>query len=84
MILKLLIITIIIVAVCFIAIGIQVWIKGKFPETEVGHNENMRKMGLCCAKEEEMRLWKNQNNNESASCGSCGSCLISNCDSRTK
>ncbi len=31
---------------------------GKFPDTEVGHNKEMRKRGLRCAKDDERRLWQ--------------------------
>lgn len=30
---------------------------GQFPVTEVGHNKEMRKRGLRCAKGEEKALW---------------------------
>ena len=30
---------------------------GKFPETEIENNREMRKRGIKCAKEEEMKIW---------------------------
>ena len=30
---------------------------GKFPETEIENNIEMRKRGIKCAKEEEIKLW---------------------------
>lgn len=74
--LQIFIITIVLIALCFLALGIRVWIKGKFADTEVGHNPNMRKLGLCCAKEEEIRLWKENGGDttSSTSCGCCATC----------
>ena len=42
------------IAIALMCVGIIV--KGRFPETEVSRNENMRKMGIRCAKEEEEEL----------------------------
>ena len=42
------------IAIALMCVGIIV--KGRFPETEVSRNENMRKMGIKCAKEEEEEL----------------------------
>ncbi len=42
---------------------------GKFPETDISRNENMRKMGIKCMGEEERELLsKNKNVRKSASC----------------
>lgn len=30
---------------------------GRFPDTEVGSNEHLRKKGIKCMKEEEEELW---------------------------
>lgn len=51
---------------------------GKFPETEIENNKEMRKRGIKCAKEEEMRLWgrKDADGKPECSedgCASCGS-----------
>ncbi|MCK9305288.1 MAG: hypothetical protein PHP30_06570 [Bacteroidales bacterium] len=45
---------------------------GKFPETEVGHNRNMRNLGLRCAKSEERELWTKKDNRINNGCSSCG------------
>jgi hypothetical protein len=80
--LKLLIITILLLALCFLALGIRIWIKGKFADTEVGHNPNMRKLGIRCAKEEEIILWKKNNRNNPQSVFNCGSCV--NCSNHSE
>ena len=28
-----------------------------FPDSEIGHSKELRKRGIVCAKEEEMKLW---------------------------
>ena len=47
------IITVVLIAIAFVGLAIGVLIKGKFPDTHVGHNPNMKKMGITCAKNEE-------------------------------
>ena len=49
---------------------------GKFPETEIENNREMRKRGIQCAKEDEMKLWgpKDSNGRPTCSEGGCGSC----------
>ncbi|MBQ8839024.1 MAG: hypothetical protein IJ005_06865 [Bacteroidales bacterium] len=44
---------------------------GKFPETEIEKNMEMRKRGIKCAKEEEIKLWGRKNGKD-ASCGDIG------------
>lgn len=47
--------SLVLVAICFVAIGIQVFFsKKKFPETEIGRNAEMRKRNIRCAKCEEL------------------------------
>jgi len=43
-----------------LALSISIIVKknGKFPETEVGRNRNMRKLGIRCTKQEEMIRWR--------------------------
>lgn len=31
-----------------------------FPDGEIGRNKELRKRGVICAKEEEMKIWKNK------------------------
>jgi hypothetical protein len=58
------------IALCFAALGIRIWIKGEFAENEIGRNKNMRKLGLKCAKNEELELFNNNNNK----CNTCADC----------
>lgn len=34
---------------------------GKFPDGEISHNKELRRQGIVCAKEEELRLWRKRN-----------------------
>ncbi|MDR3094596.1 MAG: hypothetical protein LBU62_08165 [Bacteroidales bacterium] len=45
-------IVVVVVALSFLGLGIGVWVKGKFPDTHVGHNENMKKLGITCAQDD--------------------------------
>jgi len=59
MITQLIIISIAIVTVSFMLLGINIlFLKKKFPETEVGKNKNMMKIGLSCPKCEERRMYR--------------------------
>ncbi|MBO8471409.1 MAG: hypothetical protein IAB82_06395 [Bacteroidetes bacterium] len=52
---------------------------GKFPETEISNNKEMRKLGIRCAKEEELRLWGKKNGKLHPDCSDlgCSSCSAS-------
>lgn len=52
---------------------------GKFPDKEVGHNEQMRKLGITCAKNQEKKMWsKKRKTRETASQGDvCSDCKTS-------
>ncbi|MCK7536531.1 MAG: hypothetical protein MZV63_38900 [Marinilabiliales bacterium] len=52
MFLKLLIISAVLVAIALAGMAITILVKprGRFPETHVGHNKEMRKRGITCAQ----------------------------------
>lgn len=56
---KLLIITVILVGLCIFLLAFNIIFRkdGKFPDGEIGHNKELRKRGLMCAKAEEKKLW---------------------------
>ncbi len=70
----------IVLALCMAGLGISMLLRknGKFPETEVGSNKNMRKLGITCAKQDEMRKWKKAKRktttkeHDCANCEGCG------------
>ena len=49
---------------------------GKFPETEIENNREMRKRGIKCAKEDEIKMWGKKGPDGKPTCseGGCGSC----------
>ena len=45
-------VVIVLVAIAGVCLSIGVIIKGKFPDTHVGHNVEMKKRGISCVKNE--------------------------------
>ena len=45
-----------VVGISFLGLGVNIFFRkdGKFPETEVGTNKNMRKLGIKCVRCEEI------------------------------
>ncbi|MFA5713570.1 MAG: hypothetical protein WC960_05270 [Bacteroidales bacterium] len=67
---QLLLISILFVALAMFLLSFNIIFRkdGKFPETEVGHNLEMQKLGLKCAKAEEKSLWKKGGKGDSCCC----------------
>ena len=49
------------VGVAGMAVAILLKKDGKFADGEISRNKELRRQGIICAKEEEMRLWKKRN-----------------------
>ncbi len=64
--------SLVILALAVLGLGLNIFFRknGKFPDHEVGTNENMKKLGLTCAKEEE----SNACHSPSRDCGMGCSC----------
>ncbi|MBA7582925.1 hypothetical protein ES708_24863 [subsurface metagenome] len=77
MFIKLFLITGVVVAVSFLAMGISVFFRknGKFPTFEIGKNKDMRKLGITCAKHDELkchnRLKKGNKGDRGSICETC-------------
>ena len=79
---KLILISIVLIGLCVFLLCFNIIFRkdGKFPDTEIEHNKEMRKRGIQCAKVEEKKLWgkknrKGTNAGEAVECTSdCGSC----------
>ena len=76
---KTLLAAILILAIAIALMCVGIIVKGRFPETEVSKNENMRKLGIRCAREEEeemLRKGRGRNKecsgNYSDACIGCG------------
>lgn len=73
---KIFIASIILVALCVFGMCFNIIFRkdGKFPETEIENNVEMRKRGIKCAKEEEMKLWGKKKQAPDCSTSGCGDC----------
>ena len=54
----LLVLALLALAVLGLSVTILVKKDGKFPDGEISHNKELRRRGVICAKEEELRLWR--------------------------
>ncbi|MDR1552872.1 MAG: hypothetical protein LBS69_05355 [Prevotellaceae bacterium] len=66
-----------IILICFAAMSISIWIKknGKFPETEISRNKNMKKLGIKCIQQEETEQ-QNKNSKQKINCDDCEGCFL--------
>jgi hypothetical protein len=57
---ELILISISFVAIAFLLLGLNIFFRkdGKFPETEVGRNKQMRNLGITCPKCDEIQAWR--------------------------
>jgi hypothetical protein len=83
-----LILAAIIVGISIIGLGVSIFFRkdGKFPETGVGHNPEMKKLGITCAKADEIKMYnlnqeisvaKSGNNNQNGGFTGCAGCNCS-------
>lgn len=72
MFIKLLIISLFFMAIAFAALGIRVLIKshGRFPETHVSRNKEMRRLGITCAQQTDIGC------NPSNDFDGCSTCAV--------
>ncbi|HPX06303.1 MAG TPA: hypothetical protein PLC17_10240 [Tenuifilaceae bacterium] len=68
--LKLIGIVVVLLAVGFAGMAIRIMFhkSHKFPETSAGHNKDMRKLGIKCAKQEEMKCWSKKGQSGCTTC----------------
>lgn len=62
MLLTVFLITIVLVALAFAGLGLNILFRknGKFPQTEVGSNKNMKNLGITCTKQDEMKIFRQE------------------------
>jgi flagellar basal body-associated protein FliL len=62
MLLTVFIITIVLVALAFAGLGLNILFRknGKFPQTEVGSNKNMKNRGITCTKQDELKVFRQE------------------------
>ena len=68
---KIVLAAILILAAAIALMCVGIIFKGKFPETEVSRNENMKKLGIKCMREQEEEL-KSCTGKYSEDCVGCG------------
>ena len=62
-------ITTILVAIAVVGLAIGIIVRGKFPDTHVGHNAEMKKKGISCVKNDSAFC---QGRTDSEVCKGCG------------
>lgn len=83
---KILVITAVTVAIAVFAMCFNIIFRknGRFPDSEISHNKALRKQGIICAKEDEIKLWGKKKGKKAAACSeesgcdSCHSCPTAN------
>ena len=60
MILKALIISAVLMGIAFIGLAFRILFvrEGRFPEGSISRNKEMAKLGITCAKHDELKCWK--------------------------
>ena len=66
-------IVLVLIVLAFVGLGIGTFIKGKFPETHIGKNAEMKKLGITCAKNDST-LCRGRSKTNDNDCRGC------NCD----
>ena len=66
------------IGVAGMAVTILVKKDGQFPDGEISHNKELRRRGVICAKEEELRMWGKHGNLRKKECpeGGCEGCAF--------
>ncbi len=65
-------IVVVLVAIAVVGLAIGILIKGKFPDTHVGHNADMKKMGITCAKNDSTLCQGRSKSNGCQGCSCAG------------
>ena len=68
------------IAVAGMAVTILLKKDGRFPDGEISHNQELRRRGVICAKEEELRLWRKRHPRAAAAGGRPDTCPEGGCD----
>ncbi len=76
----LLTVLLLLVGVAGLAVTILLKKDGKFPDGEISHNRELRRRGIVCAKEEELRLWKKRHPKAAAEGRRPDTCPTGGCD----
>lgn len=68
---KILILSLILLCIAMLGMALNILVKkkGRFPAYQVGHNRDMRKMGITCVKHDEIRC--HNKNTKEIDCAGC-------------
>lgn len=79
---KVFLLTVVLLAIGVAGMAVTILVKknGQFPDGEISRNKELRKRGVICAKEEEIRLWKKHGGAKPKDCpeGGCEGCAFNN------
>ena len=70
-----LLLVLVILSIALLAMGFNVFFRKnkKFPQSSVGHNKDMRKLGIKCAKHEEIKCRRDiDRKTGEVNCAGCG------------
>lgn len=75
---KILLASLVLIGLCVAGLCFNIIFRkdGKFPETEIENNKEMRKRGIKCAKEDEIKMWGKKKKDGTPDCNEsgCASC----------
>ena len=75
---KILLASLVLIGLCVAGLCFNIIFRkdGKFPETEIENNKEMRKRGIKCAKEDEIKMWGKKKKDGTTECNEsgCASC----------
>ena len=79
---KILLAALVLVGLCVVGLCFNIIFRknGRFPETEISRNREMRKRGIICAKAEERRIWGRKNRKGHATCSDIGCSDCAGCE----
>ena len=65
---------VIFIGLCVLGLGVSIFFRrnGHFPETDISRNKDMKRLGITCVKEEELRLHGGRFRNRSGMTGEGG------------
>lgn len=75
--------SLVLVGLCVVGLCFNIIFRknGQFPQTEIENNDEMKKLGIKCAKQEEIDLWRKMKGEEvkcegDKGCSSCAGCAF--------
>ncbi len=65
MLLTVFLLSLVLIGLAFAGLGLNILFRknGKFPQTEVGSNKNMKNLGITCTKQDEMKAFRLEKRN---------------------